>query len=72
LSLLDWFGKYVTGPSSLSPSARKFWVPSEKELKDGHKGNLSRSRFINAKQRKSAPSRQLGEQAYEGQLCRRS
>jgi hypothetical protein len=32
---------------------QKYLVSLDKELKDGHRGDLSRSRFINAKQSKS-------------------
>jgi hypothetical protein len=46
-------GGIVTGFGSPAPGARKFLVLSEKEFKDGHRGDLNRSRFLNAKQSES-------------------
>jgi hypothetical protein len=43
----------VTGFGSPGSGARRFLVSSEKEFKEEHGGDISRSRIINAKQSES-------------------
>jgi hypothetical protein len=43
---------HITGFRSLGLGARKFLVLSEKEVTEGHRGDLSGNRIINAKQSK--------------------
>jgi hypothetical protein len=54
---------FVTGFVSLGPGARRFLVSLEKEFKDGHRGDLNRSRFVNGKSSKGASCRRGRGQA---------
>jgi hypothetical protein len=64
--------RIVTGFGSLDLKTMKCLVSLEKEFGDGHRGDLNRNNFVNAKQSRSALSRQEGGQSQEGTLCSRS